>query len=510
MAHDLRLNLDRTLVRPLAQAQNEFVQVLLSAFRLRQNGQGLTLEVEFDFDTLAIWLRKGKAHVGAQLDRDRMATYANQLKSRLLGVTKGDYEYEDPSFPFRFGNGGTLPVIRIGEDDYYCLFYRETDPIGWNIANGGAESVTELLDPFATIERELREELIIVEPEAGNRYVFEWSEGRRADHPDFAVARRIWQKMFHNNKFRELRELALPLKWLPGPDSVVVRFDQQPPVETCDCVLNINADDFGIEIDRVAKMSVGPGAVLCDGELVRGSLLNRVVGLFQVDGFNAAMTAGLSEYRPERFFWSGRDRSGENLDNVVLEYVEDVDRQRIFASPVRPSWESKQTRFGLCPVTDTVIRRHRSLEHESSLSLAQRVPPKTTEIFLSFCTEDREFAQRVFGSLNARGRRVFFSDQTLHQSNFSDAIDDALKAARALVVVGTQPAHFFKPWVRFEWQSFHNDILGGRKPWITPLITVLGGNQIDALPRPLAFRQVLTCDPKSPEVALQKLASLLD
>jgi len=62
-------------------------------------------------------------------------------------------------------------VIRCNDRDYYCLFYREIAPVGWNIANGGAESVAELLDPLATIERELREELIIVEPAAGHRYV---------------------------------------------------------------------------------------------------------------------------------------------------------------------------------------------------------------------------------------------------------------------------------------------------------------------------------------------------
>ena len=56
--------------------------------------------------------------------------------------------HDDPAFPFRFGNGGTLPVVRLADRDYYSLFYREVAPIGWNIANGGAESAAEGRDSF--------------------------------------------------------------------------------------------------------------------------------------------------------------------------------------------------------------------------------------------------------------------------------------------------------------------------------------------------------------------------
>jgi hypothetical protein len=510
MLADLSLPLDPTLVRPLSQVQNEFVQVLLPRFTLRRHGGGLTLEVEFGFDAPAIWLREGKAHVRTHLDSQSMARHDKELKDVLLGDATEDYEYSDPAFPFRFGNGGTLPVIRVGDEDYYCLFYRDAHPIGWNIANGGAESASELLDPFATIERELREELIVIEPESGNRYVFEWSEGRRAEHPDFAVARRIWQEMFRERDFGALHELGLPLKWLRGQDSVVIRFDNQAPVEIRDCLLNANAQDFGIEIDRVAKMSIGPKAVLCDGEVVRGRLLNRIIGLFSVQHLNAAMASDLKEYYPDRIFWSGRDRSGDDVKKLVVEYLDDGNRSGGRTASTRSEWEGATSRFGLCPVADTLIKRYLRLEHEEEQCSSQ---PDTRldspEIFLSFSSEDRELAQWVFESISKTGRRVFFSDETLHHSNFSDAIDDALRSARALVVVGTQVQHFFKPWVRYEWQSFHNDILGGRKPWNTPLVTVAVNPDLSALPRPLTFRQVLSCDPQSPHSTMQKLEALL-
>jgi hypothetical protein len=510
MQRDIPLCLDPTLVRPLHQVQNEFVQVLLSTFQLRRQGVGLTLEVEFGFETPAIWLREGKAHLRSQLDGHSMARHDQELKSVLLGDAAEDYKYSDSSFPFRFGNGGTLPVIRVGDEDHYCLFYRDAHPIGWNIANGGAESVGELLDPAAIIERELREELIIIEPDSGDRYVFEWSEGRRADHPDFSVARRIWEEMFREREFAALRELALPLKWLPGPDSALIRFDNRPPAEIRNCLLNVNAEDFGIEIDRVAKMSIGPRAVLCDGEVVRGHLLNRLVGLFRVERFNAAMASGGKEYYPDRLFWSGREHFPDDLIRLVIQYLDDVERLGIRAAGARSEWESTISRFAMCPVAETVIKRYLRSEHDGKeLHSPSATVRDSPEVFLSFSSEDRGLAQRVFESIRSKGPHVFFSDETLNHANFSDAIDDALRSARAMVVVGTQVKHLFKPWVRYEWQSFHNDILACRKPWNTPLVTVMANPNLSELPRPLAFRQVLSFDPGSPQLAMQKLEALL-
>jgi len=43
--------------------------------------------------------------------------------------------------------------VRIKEEEYYCLFYRDIFPVGWNIANGGSDNNEELLNPLLTIER---------------------------------------------------------------------------------------------------------------------------------------------------------------------------------------------------------------------------------------------------------------------------------------------------------------------------------------------------------------------
>ena len=264
-----------------------------------------------------------------------------------------------------------------------------------------------------------------------------------------------------------------------------------------DCFLNINAEDFGIEIDRVAKMAVDPKAVFCDGEVVRGNLLNRVIGLFEVHRFNAAMAAGKREFFPDRVFWSGRDRSNDGVRLVVSEYLADVFERRVWAMDVHPEYETTECKFGLCPVTRNLIRRFLLLDEELGETFASNtappdagssVSPRKPEVFLSFASEDLPLAQQVFSSLQDSGGHIFFSQEILYQASFGDAIDTALREAKSLVVVGTETEHFFKPWVRYEWQSFHNDILCGRKPWDTPLVTLAVKPDRDALPRPLVFR----------------------
>jgi hypothetical protein len=513
------LNFDPVLIRPLALAQNEFLQVLLSSFRVRRQRTGLVLEVEFGFDTPAVWLRKGKAHVQELLrcNVSQIAQYQKDLERILLHSDRRQYSHSDPTFPFRFGNGGTLPVIRCGGEDYYCLFYRDQDPVGWNIANGGAESVSELCDPHANIVRELREELIIVEPRQGRRYVFADDEGLLPDHPDFALARRIWEGVLHSRDrrlrgadFADLKELTLPLKWLPGPDSVLIHFDNRKPIRAEGLFLNINAEDFSIELDRVVKIEVSSEAVFCDGEIVRGYLLDRVVGLFRVDRLNAELAAGRSGFLPDRIFYRGQERPARNIRTVIEEYLSDLKRKRIFASDAFRHYQLAKERFALCPVTRTLIKR--VLLHLGRRTQGERFPCSyrgACEVFVSFPSEDRLLAREVSRFLERAGRNVFFSDETLHQADFASAIDTALDQAKSMVVVGTEAARFHKPWVRYEWQSFHNDILSGRKPWNTPLLALVADVEPGRLPRPLSFRQVFTCDPARPTPTLRQLLALL-
>src|SRR4029078_6777712 len=103
---------NRNLVRPLAAAENSFLQVLVDRFRLRRRGRGFELHVEFGDNSPSIWLRDAKRHILSKLRADRRARLQRSLEAFFRSKDEV-YSYHDPTFPFRLGNGGTLPIIRF-------------------------------------------------------------------------------------------------------------------------------------------------------------------------------------------------------------------------------------------------------------------------------------------------------------------------------------------------------------------------------------------------------------
>jgi TIR domain len=98
-----------------------------------------------------------------------------------------------------------------------------------------------------------------------------------------------------------------------------------------------------------------------------------------------------------------------------------------------------------------------------------------SDVFISFKnldaagspTRDASLAKEVYDSLTGKGLGVFLSTESLEQlgeSNYKRAIDDALDAASIVVAVGTSVENLNSNWVRYEWDSFYNDILSGIKP----------------------------------------------
>lgn len=82
-------------------------------------------------------------------------------------------------------------------------------------------------------------------------------------------------------------------------------------------------------------------------------------------------------------------------------------------------------------------------------------------------TRDNILAEELYHGLTSRGLRVFFSNISLEQHGvaaYKKAIDDALDRTRVLVAVGTSEPNLNSQWVRYEWDSFFNDILAGMKP----------------------------------------------
>jgi len=130
------------------------------------------------------------------------------------------------------------------------------------------------------------------------------------------------------------------------------------------------------------------------------------------------------------------------------------------------------------------------------------MPPQASrwEVFISSKTtepsgglsKDAAIAEHLYESLISRGARVFFSLRSLRDtgvSAFKASIDEALENSDVLIAVGTTANHLESTWVKYEWDSFFNEILSNNKPSGRIFVCLEGLQPRDL---PVSLRQVQT------------------
>jgi len=99
---------------------------------------------------------------------------------------------------------------------------------------------------------------------------------------------------------------------------------------------------------------------------------------------------------------------------------------------------------------------------------------KKYDVFISFKnsddngnkTKDSIIAKKLYNYLTDKGLRVFFSETELEflgMAQYTPVIDDSLDSSRFLIAVGCSHDNLNARWVRYEWESFLNDIRSGIK-----------------------------------------------
>jgi len=498
---------DRRHVRPLESAQNHFLEVLLSQFKLQRAGARSRLEVSFGMSTPACWNRAGREYVRSAIPsfREKAPQYQQILDAVLVHQTRDTFDFDDPDFVFRWASAGALPIVRLNGDDYYCFFYREIFPIGWNIANGACDTMEELLDPLRTLERELCEELIVLDPRRQDWYVLERETRDAPDRPEFAAVRLIVERLQKKKRwsiFNKLNQMDLPLKWFSGPDRVSIQGPRSHETVS-DCYLNINASDFGIELDRVVKINASDDVVICDGEIADGRLLNRLVGLFRTDRLNSGL--GQSAFTPDRFFYDGVPYAGSEFEELMASrFVGDIAEVRPPAD-VR-AWEDAPVKFDLCPVTRRIVDRY------SRTLVGIQEPAGQFDVFICFGGSDATLAGQVAHYLTEScGKSVFYYPEEQSDSMFHRVIDQALESCRCLVAVGSSREHLTRPWPEYEYRAFNVDIHSGRKP-MGRLLTLVRGMDAKEVPLPLRSFHVIEVpsDAHGMDAALRTLSKYLN
>lgn len=497
-------------ISPLRYADQNFLEVLVHDFticRKPENG-GFSLNLEFGPESPAIWHRRGKDEVHEKLITDfsrKSRKYGAELESFFFENKLGRYDFKKKKFPFRYCSGGALPIITIGGKQYYRLHWRDIHPVGWNITNGGSDSLPEMLDPARIIKRELFEELVVFDLKSDPPCRLVLGETDIGGDAFPSDAWRLWHARIESQRSNinsaAFTNKPLPCGWLHGPDDLTVTYRGTGPSDHLPhCadgfVLNINAEDFGIEVDRVVRIDLPETAVICDGELISGCLLNSPIGLFEVQATHEALQKGSLDFRPDILFFDAKRHNPANLEKVVKAFLEEKRRNGLLPDiEIRQlkEAEAKGQKFDLCPASRTIIRRCMGL-------VARDTAPKVNkvDVFLSFASEDQARAQEVHDWLVAHGkRRVFFSPESIRESDFTNAIFTALEQARNLVVVGTKLDHLRKNWVSYECRSFFNKKMreqnGNRQ-----IFTVLPGLSAKTMPpAPLDDFTIIACSEES-------------
>ena len=103
-------------------------------------------------------------------------------------------------------------------------------------------------------------------------------------------------------------------------------------------------------------------------------------------------------------------------------------------------------------------------------------------------TRDSVFAQQIYGRMQQRGYRVFYTPESLKQmsgANYEAAIFAALADAKVMVVVGTKREYFDSTWVRSEWKRYLEMIDAGEDKLLVPVYRDLN----PGIDLPLEFRK---------------------
>lgn len=362
-----------TLRVPLRDVEPQLLQVLVDRLCFSDVPDGMNLTIDFGDDTLAIWRKAAKPKPTEFGLSDQQV---EELQHRIDGLLlRREFplnrivEDRERNLVFRHANGGTLPIVRYRHKTYYVLFLRDVDPLGWNLANGGSDTLDELCHPEQTIERELAEELFVVDREQGVRYVFT-SDGNEIQRVDTRSLLSLWEQRTRQVVgFETFLLRRLPLTWVKGPDTLTVIYKNRP-YPTTGCFLNVTVRDLGIEIDRIATMHVPDTATLCDGEILNGQLIDRPIGLFEVGEMNRkiAQNPESTEFLPHVLFHSARkiDISSQGaFHNAVREFA--IRKTETFGETACEAMEmADRNHFPLCPVTRSILIRAERLNLEVS------------------------------------------------------------------------------------------------------------------------------------------------
>ncbi|MCF7859119.1 MAG: toll/interleukin-1 receptor domain-containing protein [Candidatus Cloacimonetes bacterium] len=461
----------------LGDSYDEFLQVLLENFIIEKKDNGICLQVKFDENTLCIKKPRNRSDLNNVLRKPKRA-YKRDKKNTEKYL---DYAISDKhilssridcsGFPFRYANGGVLPMLRINSVDYFCLFYRAINPVGWNISNGASNDIGDLLNPCRIIKREFSEEFLIMDHKNRITYLYD-CESPLTMNGTQNVALELWEKKI-KKEITNYTKAPIPLKWVDGNDELQIVYKREQPSIYKGFFVNITPEDNAIEIDNIAFLNLSDDFHFYDGEVEflhkngerHKFLLNRIIGFFPVKEFLNNLDN--KEFHPEFLYFNGERRETTEFTAILEE--EYFPAHKEFRSKNQDIEYQKATnKFDLCPITRAISLKYIAWEKSEEENIesiidkqnsldTSKAAKKKFDVFLSYKSEDEEVADLLYEFLKRKNLNVFFSGKSikiLGNSEYSKAIDQAILDAKYFILIGSDLDSFESGWVDYEWRSF--------------------------------------------------------
>lgn len=267
--------------------------------------ESLSLNIDLTNQQLGIY-----SNIGKKFLREEYKEKYLKLSEDIDIFLKSDEiekKFSLKNSPLRWASGGALPiVINKNQKHYFVLFFRDIDPIGWNIANGASENDDEYVDLWKLSFREFYEELVLLdaEPKKGdnvNQKLFKHNNSIKVPVEDYQ------QKVTEKHKFLRMKEDEFKsFDRIGGPSCTCLTTKYKVNIRdgnllsdyTVDNVLfNINPEEQGIEIIRLYSFNIEDNDYIIDGEIMSGNeaLVRRPVMLLSCDyAYDAFLKYGKS------------------------------------------------------------------------------------------------------------------------------------------------------------------------------------------------------------------------
>lgn len=197
--------------------------------------------------------------------------------------------------PLRWASGGFLPIVKWRGKKWIALFFRDLNPVGWNVANGASESKQEYKDLESLITREFGEELLVLDnrPPGDCRYVpFDFPDAEKNKLMEHFAKQHLNLRAFHDDLCIEKSSKRLTkVNTFDTPFRLNVKYHSHSfetlHKEIDNILFQVNPTEFGIEILKVCEFELPNDGYLLDGEIWTRSnikiLVRRPVMLFSIE-----------------------------------------------------------------------------------------------------------------------------------------------------------------------------------------------------------------------------------